>query len=433
MTRRTKNTQDGLGIEAITHYRNLQYHRSVILEGIRIIALRNLNHLDRTMTALGVNTLADDRDIEAVNDWMFKDQGMDPDLNSRSILEFATFIPWEMYLCLLSVELESYRTESKKDPRLVFSPLEELFQSNEATIQHLNALRDKILHPGKPLPLDHALDNFVETAGEVDGHYYSTVFRAQALIDAYASWLRQSLFETVGEELFHAAKPLGPRDNDRLTKLQKARQVLSLPLPKLGDEPRDEAVQTPFDLRTWYMLWSRSLQTQGQGDAQAYPAFVQKAKTDCARMLMRSLVLSNEYVNLFDIGKLRAIKSRTELDAHNPFDLLVTGTPTLTKQQAQNLIAPARVSTALLAEPLRIYYQAVKRVPELRHTAIEEIAGPGPVPPMLRHLRNIVFHVASDNIDPDDTESKFLSQLGGHLHATMSLLPPLIEFYMSVR
>lgn len=405
------------------------------MEGIRILALRNISHVRRTVTAVGMNTLGDGRDIDAVYDRMFKDQGMDPEFNSRSVLRFVTGVPLEVYFCLLSVELESYRSASEREPRLVFGPLEEFFQSNETSIQHLNAFRDKILHPSKPVPLDHARDNFMKTAGGVDGHYSSTVFRAQSLIDAYTSWLHQSLLGVVSEKLFNTIKPPGSRSDDRLAKLQEARQVLSDPLPRLGrlrDELMDEAVQTPFDLRAWYMHSFRSLNTQSQDHVQAYPAFVQKAKRDCMRMLLRSLVLSNEYMNLIDVNKLRAIKSRAELDAHNPFDLLVTETPTLTVEQMQNLIAPVRVSIALLAEPLRIYYQAVERVPELRHNAIEEIAGPGPVPPTLRRLRNIVFHVASDNIDPYDTEWEFLSWAGEELDA-MRLLPYLFEFYGSVR
>ena len=431
VTRPTKNTRTRLSLDAIKYYRNLQYHRSTILEGVRLTAIRNFNHMTRIMTSLGMNTLADDSDVDTVSDLIFKEQGMNPDLNSRSILEFVTVTPWEMYCCLLYVELENYKKASKKDPTLRFDPLEEFFQSNDTTLQHLNVLRDKILHPGKQIPLDHAIDNFMEEPRKIHGqHYYNTVFQAQSLIDAYAAWLRSSLSELVSKEWIHAAKRHGAQGNDKLTKLQKAREILSYPLPQLGNEPKNEGVQTPFNLKTWYMLGL--FRNHDRDQVQSYPTFIQKAKTDCMRMLMRSLVLSNEFVNLLDISKLRAVKERAELDAMNPFDLLVTRTTPLTEQQAQNLISPVRIGNALLAEPLRIYYQTVEEAPELRHNGIEEIAGPGPVPPALRHYRNIVFHVASDSIDPDVTESTFLSQIEEHVHS-MSLLPHLIQFYMSVR
>ena len=416
--------------EAINHYRNLQYHRSVILEGVRNIAFRNINHLTRVMKNQGMTQLTDDREIDTVYDLMFQDQHLDPDLNSRRILEFVTWVPWEMYLCLLSAEIESYRRESRRDPALLFGPLEAFFQSNETTIQHLNTLRDKVLHPAKRIHLHHALDNFMDAGGRIDGHYFSTVFKGQSAVDAYAAWLRWSLSELVGEELLRANKSSIPVDKETMIRLQKKWEVFSRPLPGLYNTPVDESTQTPFNLRTWYMLGFFRDHSLSSGPR--YPTFVQKAKSDCVRILMRSLVLSNEFVNLLDINKLRAIRSRSELDAHSPFALLDVDTTPFTGQQSQNLIAPVRVSTALLAEPLRIYHQVVEEIPELRHDEIDRIGGPQAVPPVLRNFRNIVFHVASDNIDPDDTESVFASQLAEDLNA-LNLLPHLMEFYMAVR
>ena len=43
-------------------------------------------------------------------------------------------------------------------------------------------------------------------------------------------------------------------------------------------------------------------------------------------------------------------------------------------------MAPWRLSCALLAEPLRLYYQAVEAMPTLRRESIEEAVGAGPVP-----------------------------------------------------
>ena len=416
--------------EAIKHYRNLQYHRSVILEGVRIIAFRNVDHLGRVMESLGISQATDDRDIEAVYELMFQGQDLDPDLSSRWVMEAATWIPWEMYLCLLSAELESYRRESRRDSALLFDLLEAFFQSNRDTIQHLNTLRDKLLHPAKRIHLHDAFENFMKAGGRIDGHYFSTVFKAQAAIDAYASWLRWSLSELVGEELLHAKKSYGGVDEDKLANLQKRWEVFLRPLPGLYNTPAVESPQTPVNLRTWYILglFREHSRTPGR----RYPSYIQEAKPDCMKILMRSLVLANEFVNLLDISKLRAIKSRTELDAHNPFDLMAIDSTSITYQQAQDLIAPVRVSTALLAEPLRMYHQAVEELPELRHDEIEGIAGPQTVPSTLRNFRNIVFHVASDNTDPGDTESVFVSQVGDHLNA-LSLLPHLMEFYMAVQ
>ena len=38
------------------------------------------------------------------------------------MVEFISMIPWEMYLCLLYVELEGYRSASRRERNLVFDP-----------------------------------------------------------------------------------------------------------------------------------------------------------------------------------------------------------------------------------------------------------------------------------------------------------------------
>ena len=83
-------------------------------------------------------------------------------------------------------------------------------------------------------------------------------------------------------------------------------------------------------------------------------------------MLMRSLVFANECVHLINFEKLRSIKTRAELNERDPFELLSDGNSAATEQEIENLMAPWRLSCALLAEPLRLYYQAVEAMPTLR-------------------------------------------------------------------
>ena len=110
---------------------------------------------------------------------------------------------------------------------------------------------------------------------------------------------------------------------------------------------------------------------------------------------MRSLVFANECVHLIDFEKLRSIKTRAELDAHQPLELLLDGTPTATEQEIQDLTAPWRVSCALLAEPLRLYFQTVQVMPSLRREAIDEAVGASAVPTELTRFRNLVFHLGA--------------------------------------
>ncbi len=166
-------------------------------------------------------------------------------------------------------------------------------------------------------------------------------------------------------------------------------------------------------------------------EAAELSGFRSGAKTDCNRMLMRSLVFSNEFVHLMDFQKLRAVETRAELDAHEPFEFLAAETSTMTEQQIEDLLAPVRVSNALLAEPLRIYYQAVTEVPALRDRALEEIAGPGAMSPVFGRYRNLVFHVGSDGANPTESEFEFLEQMEEAMNS-LSLLPRLRSFFMAV-
>ncbi len=208
-----------------------------------------------------------------------------------------------------------------------------------------------------------------------------------------------------------------------------ANVALSGSLPRFIVERDDSALQTPFDLRKWLIL---GLNMAGEGrSGTSYPAFVRGAKTDCIRMLMRSLVFLNEFVHLMDFQKLRAVETQAELDSREPFEFLAAETSTMTDQQIEDLLAPVRVSHALLAEPLRIYYQAVTEAPTLRDRALEEIAGQGRMSSSLGRYRNMVFHVGSDGADPAESELELLEQMGEAMNS-LSLLPRLLGFFMAV-
>ena len=105
------------------HFLDLRKHRSTLLGGVSSIAFRHINHLMSAMSRLGLNVLTDDQSVERVLDLIYEDQGLSADRNSRPMVEFINTIPWEMYLCLLYVELEGYRSASTRDPSLAFGPL----------------------------------------------------------------------------------------------------------------------------------------------------------------------------------------------------------------------------------------------------------------------------------------------------------------------
>ena len=358
----------------LRHFLDLRHHRSTLLEGVSSIALRHINHLMSAMSRLGLNVLTDDQSVERVSDLIYEEQELSADRNSRPMTEFINIVPWEMYLCLLYVELEGYRSASSRDPSLAFGPLEELLGQKAAMVGDLKTVRDKVLHPAKRIDLGDTLDSFMDSGARVDGHYYKTVFDLQRRLDMYALWLGSSLAQLGTAELTEARRSARQIEPGRLDLLRRARIALAASPPVFNGTFDQNARQTPFDMRRWWILGLyREIRLEEASGT--HPDFLRRAKTDGMRMLMRSLVFANEYVHLLDFEKLRSIKTRAELDMHPPLELLVQGTSAATEQEIQNLTAPLRVSCALLAEPLRLYYQTVDVMPNLRRKAIDEAVG----------------------------------------------------------
>ena len=380
------------------------------------------------MSRLGLNVLTDGQSVERVLDLIYEEQGLSADRNSRPMVEFINVIPWEMYLCLLYVELEGYRSASIRDPSLAFGPLEELLGQKVAMIENLKTVRDKVLHPAKRIDLGSALDNFLDSSALVDGHHYKTVFEIHRRLDMYVLWLGSSLAQLGTGELKEARRSGQRIKPERLDLLRRARVALAAATPVFNGTFDPSARQTPFDMWKWMALGLyREIRLEKASGI--HPDFLRRAKTD--GMLMRSLVFANECVHLLDLEKRRSIKTRAELDAQPPLQLLLQGTPAATEQEIQNLAAPWRVSCALLVEPLRLYYQTVEAMPNLRREAIDEAAGTAAVPTELARFRNLVFHLGGDGDDPNDTEDQLNERIRGGA-SPLNLLPLLLDFFMSV-
>ena len=413
----------------LRHYLNLCQHRRALLEGVSLVAFRHKSHLMSAMSRLGLDVLNDEQSLKRVLDLIFEDQGNPSGTHSRPMVAFINVMPCEMYLCLLYVELEGYRTASNRDPSLAFRPLDELLVQKAAAVENLKTMRDKVLHPAKRIDLGDAHAGFLDSARLVDGHHYQTVSDLQRRLDMYVLWLGTSLIKHGIDEVTAVAKSGREIEPARLDLLQRARVAFNAPPPFFDNAYDPTARQTPFDVQHWATL---GLYQEVRLDAPSgpHPDFLRRTKTDAMRTLMRSLVFANECMHLIDPEKLRSFKTHDELVAHDPAELLL-GRPPATDQEIQNLFAPWRMSCALLAEPLRLYHQTVELMPSLRRQAIDEAIGPGGVPAEMARFRNLVFHLGGTGDNPSDTENRFLTQFdGGTL--PLRLLPPLLGFFMSV-
>ena len=60
--------------KALQYYFNLSYHRGVILEGIRLVAYRNMGHFNRAREKCGVPSINKHENIASIHDQMITEQ-----------------------------------------------------------------------------------------------------------------------------------------------------------------------------------------------------------------------------------------------------------------------------------------------------------------------------------------------------------------------
>ena len=142
---------DIAALEAITApYRNALYHRSVFVEGIRRMAFRNMARLIRAMEECGYvdgqRGVSDDW-ITEVQDKMLTDQGVERTEVNRTLLEWVTSLPLQVYLCLLYASVEFYKPVERRFPLYHDNGMSRYIDEQGALIKALKSFRHSFLHP----------------------------------------------------------------------------------------------------------------------------------------------------------------------------------------------------------------------------------------------------------------------------------------------
>ena len=420
-------------MEAVSFYRNLLYHRTSMLEGVRLVAFRNVGHLLRTSRRLGVGN-ADDADAyRAVLDGMIADQGMGANKQTRWVLELTNRYVWETYLCLVHAEVEAYQDTTQDYPELKFAPLDSLLDTGARSFQRVRQLRHSILHPENRVHLNarwERIDDAVDS--EFGGTHFEVMIATQNVLDQYLMWLRDARREWFIQEigdLKSSARPPGPDKYQRLLRLRPARDVLSRPFPISGGSPGSDEVQAPPSILAWKPLLD-ALSAPGANQTR-YPEELKRLRAHCLQMLLRSVVFLSEALSYLDIAKMlsymRAGVSKEEALAE-PFDLVLASKTPTTIQDGENFASLLRVSAALVSMPLRIYRQATLERQDLRHEEIEELIRKGFDQSTLDASRKAVFHVPVLTMDPHPIDSDQADQT----EAMPKLLGHLAEFYGAV-
>lgn len=436
---------------AIDYYRKIAYHRGQILEGVRLCAMRNRGFwhgvheqlvrekgrgvasdeiVDRiramqrlegeaafqkillaynsTRSAEGLNENEDGGPFGVVHDLK---RSMEERL-VRPILWHG----WEIYLCLLYVEIEAYIGHAKKIPDLRDRVIDEFLRVNQDVLGALKTRRDKLLHPEAQIDEGRAINRFfaaVENSGQSE---LEIVFTLQRMIDCHIWCVGLGITRSMDAEL---AQIIEIGKSGKWPGKRSAKKFNDW-IGKIAYVPPNANCMTAEEFggnlkRGWAPNLSMSAATglvsrmMDHGTPEGRPRFEipdLPGDRDYVRMLMRAFILASE--GMADTAKLLTSKDPKTLPLKEIVACMKDGAVPETEQELQNLIALNRVALAMVHEPLRVYNQVVRerklRVPDWMAESIPS----GKAYREFVNFRNIVFHVKLKNRSPDRIESEWL-------------------------
>ncbi len=459
----------------LKYYVKMRDHRCGITEGIRVIAFRNMDHLTTACEQLGIANTADEASRILVQDRMLEDQGLEKTDTNRWLLGFATWVPWEIYMCLLCAEIEHYMTVSQEHTTLVYAPLKDYLASHQALFQSLKEVRHALLHPLKETTHQDYLRQFMVDAGRAAPDPVVALVTMQNLIDDYLEWFRASLGDSLtdemskqsDEEIFEFNRRRVDRVNDLITKSRSAEakaatrkwldkildsneslalkvkpnflltasqrrrvaqwgktmDALALPLPERPYPKSRDSVQTPIHRELSSFIPAPPTESQPAWAGQTLPKYGQRNRSGFIDLLVRSLIIFNESYTAIVADFESRFPGRSRADILNSDEMVrefaqgILPLETVRDyRQAELRTSPSIVASALLAEPLREYEQVISDRPELKRREIEERITKDSLATFSR-FRNAVFHVPDDRTDFLKADEEFHSKS-----------PPLIDY-----
>ena len=435
----------------VQHFIQMHHHRCVVLEGVREAAFRNVDHLTRTMRELGIERITKPTSLARVQDRMLRNQGLQPSASQRWWLGCAAMNTWEIYLCLLSAEIEAYVSMRGSFP---CPELDEFIQVNTAVLARLKALRDKFLHPAKEGLYDGLFRGFAEATEQYYPSHLPFGKHLQILLDQHLERLKEYLADSITNEIahlpenaFHALlareaslldnalriadgrsereaiqrliddhkqvpehlglqassnrEPLDKRQEKRVCQLFRLMKLMgSKPLPSTDYISVSNGTQTPIHDNLFSLIRiPRNFQSSGYFLGTQLPSFVRSTQGDYANLVMRSVLLFNETYQ-FNVARLKRVfpsMSNAEiLRTPNWSRRLMPACPE-DYLRVQSGSSPGMVSLALLADPLRMYANIVSRRPELRVSSLDRAADENNLK-RFSAWRNTVFHVPDSRV-----------------------------------
>ena len=420
-------------------YRNLMYHRVLILEPIRQMAFRNMRHLSRAITDLpkpennNVNSTESSTWIAQIQDRMLKDQGVEPSDLNRILVHTATFTPVKLYLALLYAEIEYLSDLNDVYPLTNNTALSEFLQSQNDFIEPSKQFRHGILHPNEQsTPWEEAwvLSGFQNELPEM-----------QRTIDSIADGLRATLRQDVesalkelpGFQQWHCYWGfLTWLSDDEATLLNDATySQLNQEIDRMGKEyericlEADSTALTPPQLETNKRVFQcmANLHLPGTndviGEVNVQPKMnvrlfkrVEFSETAPPNVTVGDRYLNNVVNNLpnynFIIDGVGVLLNETlervpiaEGGApQRTNDRILSAMEHLTFYERQTIAGQSKVCVALLYGLVQAYQNIRKGNPQIANQSIDNVIDNDAVVETIGKFRNIVFHVADPKLDP---------------------------------
>ena len=444
-------------------YTKLRLHRCVILEGVRVIAFRNMDHLYTTRVRLQAMDWGDSEAMARVQKKMLEHQGLEQTEANRSALVWASRAAWEIYMCLLYAEIQHYRAVSKKHPNIRYEPLDSYLKLHEALIEHLQSVRDILLHPLNETSYYDSLRQFSIEAGQTAPDIFLALERLQSLLDEFLESFRGALLESLVDEIvsrpdaatseYHRrlkerarvlmdastsgesveskearekwsdgveaidgildqipGHDLAPsaRQIQRVERWERIRETLLLSLPKRPYDKSTESVQTPVDDKLAPFMHLATLATDSTWPADAgqlLPENVLRNRVKIIELLIRSISMCNEsYVAIIADYKFKFPNTSIEVLFQSEESFQEAMSQVLSSELNKN-IEQAMVKVAPSTVAIALLAEPLRihngTGPGGHNSGCDAIDTPSSEASLgvLSRLRNTVFHVPHEGAD----------------------------------
>lgn len=457
---------------AVDYYRKISYHRGLVLEGIRLCAMRNRGFwhgiyeellqekqrpIKREEVEERIRNIQKERGEAAYQQVLreynyqriaagqapVKDGGpfrvaheVKSSMEQR-LVGPITFFSWEIYMCLLYVEIEAYRSHTVMIPELGNKVIDRFFRKNRRIIDAMKEYRDKVLHPQAKLGEEQVADRFFDLLENTGNSEIDLVFTIQGMIDCHIQSVGLGIIQSMDAELVElldmlkSGQRLPMKGHDKfevwMDRIKYIAPNTNLMTPEQFGGTTREGQAPNLSMTNVVGLVSRMMEHRTNEYEPNGQGLELPGDTDYGRMLMRAFILMSEGIGLVDTAKLLGSEDPRTLPLPEILKTVKEGAEPETRQDVQNLMALDRVALAMIYEPIRTYHKMMKRhrirVPEWMAQSIPTEK----TYQQLRDFRNVVFHVKVEKHSPDKIEWGWIQHT--EKHPTIDIIHALFTFY----